>query len=145
MTQHPKKNNLLKLPVYPGGRKTFQEFIVKNFRYPKEAEGANIEGSVIVGYEITDYGMVQNPHIIKGLGYGCDEEAIRLIGLLRYEKVKNKRVRVKLTTKTTIHFNLQKLSISYSVTETKKQEKPEAGSEPENSSTSYSYTIDLPS
>lgn len=145
MKHHPKKNNLLKLPVYPGGRKAFQEFLAKNVRYPKEAEDANIEGSIIVGYEITDNGMVQNPHIIKGLGYGCDEEAIRLIRLLRYEKVRNKRVRLKLTTKTTIHFNLQKLSISYSVTETGKQEKSEAGSEPKNSSASYSYTIDLPS
>ncbi|TSA33544.1 MAG: energy transducer TonB [Porphyromonadaceae bacterium] len=145
MTQHPKKNNMLKMPAYPGGKKAFQEFIAKNFRYPKEAEDANIEGSVIVGYEITDNGMVQNPHIIKGLGYGCDEEAIRLIRLLRYEKVRNKRVRLKLTTRITIHFNLQKLSISYSVTETGKQEKPEAGSEPKNSSTSYSYTIDLSS
>lgn len=145
MTQHPKKNNLLKLPVYPGGRKAFQEFIANNVRYPKEAEDAGIEGSVIVGYEITDNGMVQNPHIIKGLGYGCDQEAIRLIGLLRYEKVKNKRVRLKLTTKTTIHFNLPKLSINYSVTETGKQKKPEVGSEPNGGSTSYSYTIDLSS
>jgi TonB family protein len=151
MIQHSKKYESLKLPIYPGGKKAFQEFIAKNVRYPKEAENANIEGGVIVGYEINDNGMVQNPHIIKGLGYGCDEEAIRVIGLLRYEKVKNKRVRVKLTTQTTIHFHLNQLRISYTVTETASSvipakagtEKPEAGSEPKSSSTSYSYTIDL--
>jgi TonB family protein len=134
---HAKKYESLKMPVYPGGNKAFQEFISKNVRYPKEAEDANIDGSVIVGYEITDDGMVQNPHIIKGLGYGCDEEAIRVIGLLRYEKVRNKRVVVKLTAKTTIHFNLNKLSISYSVTETPAPEKPESDS------TAYTYTVDM--
>ena len=143
MTQHPKKYQSLKMPSYPGGTKAFQEFIAKNLRYPKEAEEANIEGGVIVGYEITDNGIVQNPHIIKGLGYGCDEEAIRVIGLLRYEKVKNKRVRVKMTNKTTIHFNLNKLSISYSVTEPVKPADPEDGSGPAESGISYSYTIDL--
>ncbi len=143
MIQHPKKYESLKMPAYPGGKKAFQEFIVKNLRYPKEAEEANIEGGVIVGYDVTDNGIVLNPHIIKGLGYGCDEEAIRVIGLLRYEKVKNKRVRVKMSTKTTIHFNLNKLRISYSVTETVKPADPEVGSGPAVSGISCSYTIDL--
>lgn len=139
MNQHPKKYNMLKMPQYPGGRKAFQEFIAKNVRYPKEAEAANIEGSVIVGYDITDNGIVQNPHIIKGLGYGCDEEALRVVGLLRYEKVKNRRVRVKMSTKTTLHFNLNKVSITYSVSGTPNAEK---SSPPE--AESYSYTITLP-
>jgi TonB family protein len=142
MNPHAKKYESLKMPVYPGGKKALHEFITKNVRYPKEAEDANIGGSVIVGYEITDNGIVQNPHIIKSLGYGCDEEAIRVIGLLRYEKVRNKRVRVKLTTKTTIHFNLSKLSINYSVTGTKEPAKPEAGPG-QDQNVNYTYTIDL--
>ena len=141
MTQHPKKYDSLKMPLYPGGNKAFQEFIAKNLQYPKEAAEAGIEGSVIVGYDITDNGEVQNVHIIKGLGFGCDEEAIRVIGLLRYGKVKNKRWRVKLTTKTTLHFNLNKTQISYSVTETAKPEKPAEGPVPQ--STSYTYTVDF--
>lgn len=143
MKQPAGKNNMLKVPVYPGGRKAFHEFVAKNVRYPKEAEDANIEGSVIVGYEINDNGIVMNPHIIKGLGYGCDEEAIRVIGLLRYEKVRNKRVRVTLNAKTTIHFNLNKTTLTYSVTEASKPEKPIAGSTPDNGGTSYSYTIEF--
>jgi TonB family protein len=140
MSPYNKKYESLKMPAYPGGNKAFQEFITKNIRYPKEAEEANIEGSVIVGYDITDNGLIQNIHIIKSLGYGCDEEAMRVIGLLRYEKVKNKRVRVKMSTKNTIHFNLNQLKISYSVTETVKQE---AGPEPASGSSSYTYTIEL--
>jgi TonB family protein len=141
MEQHRKKYEPLRMPIYPGGGKAFQEFITKNIRYPKEAEDAKIEGGVIVGYDITDNGTVQNAHIIKGLGYGCDEEAIRVIGLLRYEKVRNKRVRVKLTTKTTIHFHLNNLNINYTVAELVKQEQPGAG--PATGSTSYTYTIEF--
>lgn len=141
--QHPKKYETLKMPSYPGGKKAFQEFIGKNLLYPKEAQEANIQGSVIVGYEITDNGIVQNPHIIKGLGYGCDEEAIRVIGLLRYEKVRNKRVRVKMTTKTTLHFNLSKLSLNYSVTEAKKPEQPDTSSASQSGEASYTYTINF--
>lgn len=143
MTQHSRKHDMLKLPVYPGGSKAMQEFIARNVTYPKEALEANVEGSVIVGYDITDNGMVQNPHIIKGLGHGCDEEAIRLISLLRYEKVRNKRVRVKLTTKTIINFHLPRTSINYSVSETKNPETPEPGTESGSTNTSYTYTLDI--
>ena len=141
MTQQPKKYDMLKMPGYPGGGKAFQEFITKNIRYPKEAEEANIEGKVIVGYDITDNGFVQNPHIIKGIGYGCDEEAIRVVSLLRYEKVKNKGWRVKLTTKTTINFHLNKPGVAYSVTETQNPETTPSVTESNTGGTSYTYTI----
>jgi TonB family protein len=126
------KNDMLKLPGYPGGKKAFQEFISKNVRYPREAMEAGIVGSVIVAYEINDDGVVQNPHVIKGLGYGCDEEAVRVVSLLRYDKVRNQRWRVKLNSKTTIHFKKPALSINYTVT-------PPSESEP-----GYTYTITLP-
>jgi TonB family protein len=101
-----RKYEPLRMPRYPGGKKAFQKFISENVRYPGEAMKARIGGSVIVGYDINDNGEVLNAHIIRGLGYGCDEEALRVVGLLRYDKVKNRKVRVKMSTRTTIHFNL---------------------------------------
>ena len=106
MSNHPRRKPLLKLPVYPGGRKAFREFIAQHIRYPQEAIDAKVQGSVIVGYDINDNGVVLHPHIIRGIGHGCDEEALRVIGLLKYEKVKNRRVRVTVSTKSTIHFRL---------------------------------------
>lgn len=132
---------MLKMPSYPGGKKAFQEFIAKNVIYPKEAQEAGIQGSVIVGYDITDNGIVKNTHIIKSLGYGCDEEAMRVIGLMRYEKAKNQRVRVKITTKTTINFNLNKTGIVYTVTETKKPEVTGPAAAPKSNDVNYTYTI----
>ncbi len=156
MTKHPKKFEALKVPGYPGGKNAFMEFIAKNVQYPKEAEEAGIEGSVIVAYDILDTGAVQNVRILKGLGYGCDEEALRVIGLMQFEKVRNKSVRTRTSTKATIHFNLNRPSITYTITnENSLVTPPEPGNPlvlPEEAGTpplptegpiNYTYTIDF--
>jgi TonB family protein len=135
MHDHHKKKRFLNLPKYIGGSEAFKTFIAENLRYPEAALEAKIEGSVLVEYDIFDDGCVSNPHILKGLGYGCDEEAMRVIGLLRFEKVRNRGVRVKMTTKTTIHFRLPGVNISYSVTEKPGQEKKDGGP------VTYEYTV----
>ena len=131
----PKKFKALKIPEYTGGKKAFAEFITKNLQYPQEAQEAGVEGSVIVAYDILDTGAVENVRVLKGLGYGCDEEALRVIGLLRFEKVKNIKVRTRTSTKVTLHFNLNRPVISYTVTG------PNTPTPPDNQS--FTYTIDL--
>jgi TonB family protein len=118
MADHHNKKHFLSLPKYIGGTAVFREFINANLRYPQAALEANVEGAVIVEYDILDTGEVRNQRVLKGLGHGCDEEAMRLVGLLRFEKVKNRGVRVKMTTKTTINFRLPAgVRINYSVSE----------------------------
>ena len=116
-SNHKKKKQFLNLPQYIGGSQAFKEFVANNLTYPAEALEKIIEGSVIIEYEISDEGVVLNPRVFKGIGFGCDEEAIRVVSLLRFEKVKNRGMRVRMTTKTTIHFRLPGLKISYSVPE----------------------------
>jgi TonB family protein len=129
MPDHHNKKHFLNLPKYIGGSEAFRKFIAENLRYPEAAIEAKIEGSVIVEYDISDDGSVYNPHVIKGLGHGCDEEAIRVIGLLSYEKVKNRGVRLRTTTKTTIHFKLPQtgFTISYSSSVKKEPEQKKEG------------------
>ena len=140
MPDHHHKKSFIKLPKYVGGSKAFREFIAENIRYPAAAVESNVEGTVIVEYEIFDNGVVHNPRILKGLGHGCDEEAIRVVELLRFEKVKNRGVRVKMTTKTNINFKLPGIRINYSIAkkeETEKEKPGQKGSGP----VSYEYTI----
>lgn len=137
MSDHHNKKHFLNLPKYIGGNKVFREFIAANLHYPESAIEAKVEGSVIVEYEIHDNGEVSNPHVLKGLGYGCDEEAIRLVSLLRFEKVKNRGVRVKMTTKTNINFRLPKANINYTITNSNKPESKN------NTPVKYEYTIQL--
>ena len=100
---------------------------------------ANVEGTVIVEYDIQDTGIVQNTRVLKSLGHGCDEEAMRVVGLLRFEKVKNRGVRLKITTKTNINFIIPGVRISYTATEKKEQEKQQQEEKP----VTYGYTIEF--
>ena len=95
MKKPRKVKDFLELPKYPGGHKDFESFIYKNLKYPKAALEKGIEGVVFLHYDVDDNGKVSNIIIEKGVGYGCDEEAIRLVGLIKYPKIKNRGVRVK--------------------------------------------------
>ncbi len=140
MKDHSKTKKFLELPRYGGGNVEFKKFIAANLQYPKEAIEKRIEGKVLVEYEIDDNGFVHNPHVIRGIGHGCDEEAVRLVKLLRYKKVKNRGVRVRVNTKTTILFALQKSTVSYTYKPKKEAHKPQAN-DAKSGNISYGYTI----
>jgi TonB family protein len=133
MPDHHKKKRFLNLPKYPGGSEAFKAFIDETLHYPQAAIDARVAGSVVVEYDIHDDGTVRNAHVLKGIGHGCDEEAVRVVSLLQFEKVNNRGVRVRMTTKTTIHFRLPGVSVNYSVTYSSPEKKEDGGS--------YNYTI----
>lgn len=144
MPDHPKKKRFMKLPEYAGGSRAISEFVTMNLRYPDEALKAGIEGAVLVKYRIDDDGNVFNPQVIKGLGYGCDEEALRLISLLRFEKVRNRGQRVEVTKTTKINFKLSGLRINYSLAPKTESPTPQRDSgQKKDDSLRYNYTIDL--
>jgi protein TonB len=64
-------------PVPPGG--DLQSYFSKNIRYPQKAINADIEGKVFVTFVVTSSGDVDDVKLLKGIGYGCDEEAIRVV------------------------------------------------------------------
>ena len=137
------QKKFIKKPNYPGGSDAFKRFISENLRYPPEALAAGIQGSVLAGYDILDTGAVENIKIIKGIGYGCDEETVRIISLLRFEKVKNRGLRLKVSTKTTIHFHIPGVVISYSGNSTPIQNSPSPDPDKGRPSISYDYTISI--
>ena len=144
MSDHHNKKRFLNLPKYIGGSKAYKEFIAETLRYPDAAIEAKVEGSVVVEYDIQDNGAVSNPRVLKGLGYGCDEEAIRVVSLLQFEKVKNRGVRVKLSSKTTIRFSLPKISANYAISYTHEPVKPKGGPQQKTSDpVIYEYIIPL--
>jgi|GEM_PF-934566 len=69
----------IQLPMPKGGFDKLESYIQKNIRYPKAAKAANIEGKVVLEFSIQTNGALSNFKIIESLGYGCDEEAIRLL------------------------------------------------------------------
>lgn len=104
-----KKKQFLRTPSYPGGTKALMEFIRHNLRYPTQALMHRIEGEVHVAFEVDEEGIVRRPRIVRGIGYGCDEEAIRLVSMLRYKPVRNRGVKVTSHMDIVIHFRLPPL------------------------------------
>lgn len=57
----------------------FNNYMEKNMQYPREAKLNGIEGDVHVSFTVLEDGSLSNFKVTKSLGYGCDEEALRLI------------------------------------------------------------------
>ena len=66
-------------PEYPGGINEFYKFVANNMRYPVQARRMGIEGRVFVQFVVQKDGSLEEVQVIKGIGAGCDEEAVRVI------------------------------------------------------------------
>ncbi len=66
-------------PMFLGGKDRFRDFLYENLTYPPSATSKKIEGSVYVQFVVDYDGSLSNIEIIKGIGAGCDEEALRVI------------------------------------------------------------------
>lgn len=66
-------------PVPSGGMNNFLKFISENYKYPKEAENAEVNGRVIVAFVVEADGTLSDVRMVRDLGYGTGEEAIRVI------------------------------------------------------------------
>ena len=62
-----------------GGMPAFYEFIGKKLKYPAQARRMGIEGKVFVEFVIERDGSITDVKAIKGIGAGCDEEAVRVV------------------------------------------------------------------
>lgn len=56
-----------------------------NIKYPTIARKANVEGRVYVKFVVDKNGDVRNAQVVRGIGAGCDEEALRVIRLAKFE------------------------------------------------------------
>ncbi|MFT7036513.1 MAG: protein TonB [Cyclobacteriaceae bacterium] len=64
---------------FPGGTAAWTKFLTKNLKYPKQAQRANIEGRVILNFYVDAEGSISNISVLRGIGSGCDEEAVRVL------------------------------------------------------------------
>lgn len=70
------------MPSYPGGDEARIKFLQKNIKYPQEAKENGIQGTVYVTFVVDENGKVTDPKVLRGIGGGCDEEAIRVVKLM---------------------------------------------------------------
>ena len=64
---------------FPGGVAAMMKFIRDNMKYPSQARRMGTEGSVFVEFVVEPTGAITGIKVIKGIGAGCDEEAVRVV------------------------------------------------------------------
>ena len=85
------------MPEFPGGDQAMMDFVAKNVVYPQEARDKEISGRVMVGFIVEKDGSISDAKVVKGIGGGCDEEAVRVVNAMpkwKPGKQKGKPVRV---------------------------------------------------
>lgn len=79
----------------------------RSIRYPEMARKAGIEGRVIVQFIVNEDGSVENPHIIRGIGGGCDEEALRAVSQVKFNPGRQRGKAVRVQYSLPVVFRLQ--------------------------------------
>jgi TonB family protein len=78
------KNMESEIPTYEfaspeGGRTAYKQYLTTHLKYPTQAIENNVEGRVTIQFNVDQNGNTSDFRVIRGIGYGCDEEVIRLI------------------------------------------------------------------
>ena len=71
---------------YEGGQAALYEFIGKELKYPAMAKRNRIQGQCIISFQLNADGSIQDMRIVKQLGGGTGEEALRLVRLLKFKQ-----------------------------------------------------------
>jgi len=96
------------MPEYPGGEAAMYKFIGANIEYPRMAKESGISGRVFVTFVVERDGSVTDVQILRGIGGGCDEEAIRVIEAMpKWSPGKQRGKPVRVQYRMPIKFTLQ--------------------------------------
>ncbi len=92
-----------KMPEPVGGWETFFKTLGKNIKYPRQAARSTVAGRVFVKFTVNEKGELQDFSIVKGIGFGCDEEAMRVIAQTKWNagKQRGRPVKVRLVQQVT--------------------------------------------
>ncbi|MEM6841844.1 MAG: TonB family protein [Bacteroidota bacterium] len=96
------------MPVYEGGMNAFYQYIASEMKYPIQARQKGVEGQVLVQFVVEKDGTLSDVQAIKGIGAGCDREAVRVMqnaASFKPGKQRGKPVRVRMVMPITFQLN----------------------------------------
>ncbi|MFD1185544.1 TonB family protein [Pontibacter rugosus] len=67
------------MPEFEGGHKALMSYLGRKLKYPRQAQSAGVDGTVVVTFVVGTNGQISDVNVLKGLGFGTEEEAIRVI------------------------------------------------------------------
>jgi protein TonB len=96
------------MPSFPGGQDEFLTYVASHIQYPEIAKRAGVEGKIFVSFVVGKDGKVSDVEVVKGIGAGCDEEAVRVIrGMPKWNPGKQNGRPVHVKVSVPIIFKLQ--------------------------------------
>ncbi len=96
-------------PEFSGGMQALGQYLSRNLRYPKEAQRNKTQGRVFVQFVISQTGDIRDLRVLKGIGSGCDEEAVRVVSQMpKWNPGKQNGKAVAVQYKLPIQFMLEK-------------------------------------
>ena len=100
--------NLESYPSFQGGEIERRRFLAENLKYGQMAKESGIQGKVFIGFVVELDGSISNVKIMRGIGGGCDEEALRVTNLMpRWIPGKQRGKTVRVMYNMAIKFTLQ--------------------------------------
>lgn len=67
------------MPEFPGGYDALMKYLSENIKYPSLAKEMGIKGRVFLSFVVEKDGSVTDVRVLRGIGGGCDEEAVRVV------------------------------------------------------------------
>ena len=96
------------MPAFPGGEAKLMEYVAKNVKYPQIARETGVQGRVYVNFVVEPDGSVSNVSVLRGIGGGCDEEAIRVVkNMPKWKPGKQRGKAVRVSYMLPVNFKLQ--------------------------------------
>jgi protein TonB len=96
------------MPAFPGGEAERNKFLAENIQYPQQATENGIQGTVYVSFVVDSKGNVTDVKILRGIGGGCDEEALRVVRMMpKWHPGKQNGKNVRVLFNMPIYFKLQ--------------------------------------
>ena len=96
------------MPAFPGGEAKLMEYVAKNVKYPQIARETGVQGRVYVNFVVEPDGSVSNVSVLRGIGGGCDEEAMRVVkSMPKWKPGKQRGKAVRVSYMLPVNFKLQ--------------------------------------
>lgn len=96
------------MPSFPGGDAERNKFLAENIQYPQQATENGIQGTVYVSFVVDSKGNVTDVKVLRGIGGGCDEEAVRVVKMMpQWHPGKQNGKQVRVLFNMPIYFKLQ--------------------------------------
>lgn len=94
-------------PKFPGGDTALWHFVQGNIKYPDSARAYDIQGKVLVLFEVQADGSLNKIKVVRSVNKYLDEEALRVVKLLRFEPAKDTDKYVPISYGLPINFKLE--------------------------------------